>query len=199
MAEGVGMIEVKIGSGEAGLGALDFIASIVGSLAWPTAAIVIAFAFRKQISGLLNKIRRLQWGDTSVELADQLDKIETASQAIPVLQNEPPPPLPNDRFQQLLEISPSAAILDSWRGVEQMLRQNASDHLDNNNKFRSPAQIAKTLRDSESISSSIYEMIRDLQGIRNVAAHQREVSPTDAYRFNELAEKVTKALESNQQ
>jgi hypothetical protein len=188
------MLELKIVGGQDGLGWLDFIASIISSAAWPIAAVVITLTFRNQISQLLNKIRRLSWGGTSVELTEQLDKVEIASQTIPDLSNEPAPPLPNDRFQQLLEISPSAAILDSWRNVEQMLNQIASSRAYDERTFRSPSRIASGLCKDGDISGSVYEMIRDLQGIRNVAAHQREVSRTDAYRFNELAGKVTKAL-----
>tara|TARA_R110000751_G_scaffold71441_9_gene144877 strand:+ start:3179 stop:3790 length:612 start_codon:yes stop_codon:yes gene_type:complete len=178
-----------------GMGWLDFIASIIGSLAWPVAAVIIALAFRKHISGLFNKIRRFSWGDTSVELSEQLDKVETTSQAIPDSLNKPPSPLPNDRFQQLLEISPSAAILDSWRNVEQMLLKITPNRLNDNRTHRLPSLIAKHLLEDGTISGSVYEMISDLQRIRNVAAHQSEVSPTDAYRFNELVEKVTRALD----
>lgn len=188
------MLELKIGGGHDEMGVLEFIASIIGSVAWPIAAVIIALAFRKQIAGLLNKIRRFSWGDTSVELAEQLDKVETASQSIPVSDYNPGPPDPTDRFQSLLDISPSAAILDSWTAVERLLRDIGKQHNYDPGIATIPIQIARQLHRDKLISDSIFEMVRDLRGIRNAAAHERDVNPSDAYRFKELADKVTHAL-----
>jgi hypothetical protein len=188
------MIDVTISKGSEGMGWLDFIASIVGSMSWPIAAVVIAFAFRKQISSLLNKIRRLSWGDTSVELATQLDKVETASKSIPEIDGDVPAPLPDDRFQRLLEISPSAAILDSWASVDRRLRQIGAFRQIDMQRTPTIRSITDDLMRSGDISASIHNMIRALQKIRNTAAHEHEVSPTDAYRFYDLVETVSKAL-----
>ena len=40
-----------------GMSGLDFTASIVASLAWPVAAVIVAAIFHKQIAELLAKIR----------------------------------------------------------------------------------------------------------------------------------------------
>lgn len=189
------MLELKICGADEAMGWLDFIASIVSSVAWPIAAVVIALAFRKQISGLLNKIRRLSWGDTSVELAEKLDKVETVSQSIPILDHNPDPALPTDRFQRLLEISPAAAILDSWTNVEGLLRDIGNRRGYDSKLSSLPSEVAHRLQKENLISDSVYEMVRDLRGIRNEAAHKRDVTPTDAYRFYELVERVTKALD----
>ncbi|WP_295324855.1 hypothetical protein [uncultured Sphingopyxis sp.] len=188
------MIDVTISKGPEGMGWLEFIASVVSSVSWPIAIVVIAFAFRKQIASLLNKIRRLSWGDTSVELATQLDKVETASKAISEIDGGAPTPLPDDRFQRLLEISPSAAILDSWASVDRRLRQIGTFRQMDVRRLPTIRAIIDDLLRSGDISSSIHNMIRDLQKIRNTAAHEHEVSPTDAYRFYDLVETVSKAL-----
>lgn len=64
------------------MGTLDFVAAIVNSLAWPLAAVVIALSFRKKLEALIDKVRRLSWGDKSVELADRLEAVEEKAGAL---------------------------------------------------------------------------------------------------------------------
>jgi hypothetical protein len=190
------VVELGAEKGAAPMGLLDFIASLVGSLAWPVAAIIIALLFRRQLTGLLNKIRRLTWGDTAVDFADKLDKLENVSREAATEQPDAPVQhtLPDDRFQRLLEISPSAAILDAWGPVEQSLRHISKGRNYDPATLKSPFKTMKQLEADKLVSPTIYKMLRDLQNLRNAAAHQREVSPTDALRFRELAEQVLRAL-----
>jgi hypothetical protein len=179
------VVELKMGQAHDPMSWMDFVASLVGSLAWPLAAIIIALLFRMQIAGLLNKIRRLTWGDKALDFAGTLDKLETASRDVGPAEADATKPshLPDERFQNLLRISPSAAILDAWRPVEQTLRQVGARKDYDPRILQSPTQIMKKLTEEGAITTPVYEMLRDLQRLRNVAAHQREVHPTDALRF----------------
>lgn len=176
-----------------GMSGLEFTASAIGSLAWPVAAIIIAAIFHKQIAGLLAKIRKLNWGDASVELSEQLDRVEDKSRGVP---GDPAVDLtlPDVRFQQLIAISPSAAILDSWGTIERLLYQLGNDMNLGSNEMRNPIVIGNSLLHQQHITPAVFEMLRDLRGIRNAAAHQREVTTTDALRFYELADKAIRAL-----
>ena len=174
------------------MGWFEFISSLVGSLAWPLAAVAIALMFRSQIAALLAKVRKLSWGDSSVELAEQLDKVEDNSRAVePSLEAA----VPDQRFQQLLAISPSAAILDAWGTVERMLYQVGTDQNLEAKILTQPLRIMDSLARNETISPTIYEMLRDLRNVRNSAAHQQEVTVADAIRFHDLSEKVVRALD----
>lgn len=44
---------------------LTFIASIVGSMAWPASALLIAFLFRSQIKLLLERVSSVSVGDNT--------------------------------------------------------------------------------------------------------------------------------------
>jgi hypothetical protein len=72
-------IEVKLATAEKSMDWLQWSSSLVHSLAWPVAAVIIAFIFRDQISGLLSKIRKLSWGDKVVDFAEKLDELEAAT------------------------------------------------------------------------------------------------------------------------
>lgn len=182
-----------------GMGGLDFTASIVASLAWPVAAVLIAAIFHKQIAGLLAKIRKLNWGDASVELADQLDKAEDKARVLEAEAAIPPAvpeeqQAPDDRFDALLAISPSAAILDAWRPIERRLTELGKIHFGNEAKYSPPHMVAQKLAHTGVMVSSVVAMVNDLRKIRNDAAHSKEVSVTDALRFNQLALQVMSAL-----
>ena len=179
---------------------LQWSSSIVGSIAWPIAAVVIACIFRAQIAGLLAKIRKLSWGDKVVDFADTLDKIESVSQDVipPDVGVDAPSPLPDMRFQQLLSISPSAAILDAWRPIELRLRDIASKYeafAVSYPRALTTGHVIEKLYKGNIISSGVYETLRDLQRLRNAAAHEAEVTATDAIRFQAFADKVMRALE----
>lgn len=177
-----------------GMSGLEFAASAIGSLAWPVAAVIIAAIFHKQIASLFAKIRKLNWGDASVELSEQLDRVEDKSREI---SGDPAVDLtlPDVRFQQLIAISPSAAILDSWGTIERLLYQLGNDMKLAPKEMRSPIVIADNLLHQKRITPAAFEMLRDLRGIRNAAAHQQEVTTTDALRFYELADKAIRALD----
>lgn len=178
-----------------GMSGLEFTASAIGSLAWPVAAIIIGAIFHKQIADLLAKIRKVNWGDASVELSEQLDRVEDKSREVP---GDPAVDLtlPDVRLQQLIAISPSAAILDSWGMVERLLYQLGDDKSLSSKEMRNPLAIGHSLLRQKRITPAVFEMLRDLRGIRNAAAHHQDVTATDALRFYELADKAIRALNS---
>ena len=49
------MFELKIGVADKAMGWMDFVSSLVGSLAWPVAAVIMAAIFHKQIARLFDK------------------------------------------------------------------------------------------------------------------------------------------------
>lgn len=196
-AETPQVVQLVVGKSEKadeGMSGLEFTASAIGSLAWPVAAVIIAAIFHKQIAGLLAKVRKLNWGDASVELSEQLDRVEDKSREVP---GDPAVDLtiPDVRFRQLIAISPSAAILDSWGTIERLLYQLGNDMNLGPKEMRNPIVIGDNLLHQKRITPAVFEMLRDLRGIRNAAAHQQEVTTTDALRFYELADKAIRALD----
>ncbi len=179
------------------MGWLEWTASVIGSVAWPIAAVVIAAFFRSQIAGLLEKIRRLSWGDASVDFAEKLDEIESASREIDAgagAQLTIPPAIPDERFTKLLEISPSAAIMDAWGPIETKLRSMSAD-IQSSAQSYAPRQMMLMLLKRGIISPELHEILRDLSNLRNAAVHQREVTVTDAIRFRDFSLKAIAELD----
>lgn len=72
------------------MGTLQFIDSMTGRLAWPLAAVLLGFVFRRPLTELLDRVRRLKWGEKEAELAalaeatrDVEDAVEKASRPLP--------------------------------------------------------------------------------------------------------------------
>jgi hypothetical protein len=199
------VVQLAVGKPEKaddGMGGLEFTSSVIGSLAWPIAAVVIAIIFRAQIAGLLKRIRQASWGDTKVNFADELDKIENDAPSVnllpdaqivqQLLDNQPI----DDRFQALLAISPNAAIMDSWRGIEKSIHDLAVEHSlsENIDKMRVD-QLALGLKSKGHLTVKALKTISEMRNLRNRAAHNAEITVTDALRFDELARRMKKFLE----
>tara|TARA_B100000678_G_scaffold168994_1_gene141018 strand:+ start:437 stop:1009 length:573 start_codon:yes stop_codon:yes gene_type:complete len=179
---------------------LEFVASMTGSLAWPLAATIIAFAFRGQIKSVFNRLDEFGFGEWRLKLRRDLKEAEQVAEALP-----PPPQLPviefqtssrsdENRFEDLLMISPSAAILDSWRTIEDRLMAMAERlHLNDDR----PLPIHKVIEEigkNRLFPSSLVSLLHELRQIRNSAAHSSEVTPEDALRFKRLSDRVTPFL-----
>lgn len=212
------MLELKIGTADRGMGLLEFISSMTGSLAWPLALIMVAIVFRKHIGGLFKRIEEIGFGGATAKLSKELDKAEAIATTLPELaapeQESPstensalpaapsPPTLvdnleynplddPNYRFRSLLLLSPSAAVLEAWYPVENAIRQLAARHRVTGKPFRRnlPSMVNQLALDGE-IPPSVITMITELLRIRNLASHARDVSADDALRFKRLADDV---------
>ncbi len=198
------MLELKIGQAEDAMDWLTFLSSIVGSVAWPIAAFAIAFLFRAQIRKLIDRIKRLSMGDNSVDFGERLDEAE--AEAVTVLPSTAAPEqnaflVPDERTQQLIALSPAAAVLESWRVIERKTLKMAepvysglSRNRDGKRMFTFRGAV-KALFDDGMISSSTYALLLDLQQLRNAAAHTEDVSAADAIRFTTLSAEVLRFLD----
>lgn len=194
------MLELKVGAVDRGMDWLDWTSSVISSLAWPVAAIIIAGLFRSQITSLLAKIRKLSWGDAAVDFTERLDKIETVTQeaqaATPRASIDEPSceVLSESRFQQLLAISPEAAITWSWLPIERKLSDLASRYA--GDKLLRSRDRMNLLHSVGLISSSTLKLLHELQSLRNSAAHSadRNLSAADAVRFEALAQEAMRGL-----
>ena len=49
---------------------LQFIDSMTGRLAWPLAVLLIGLVFRRPLTEILDRVRRLKWGEKEAEFAE---------------------------------------------------------------------------------------------------------------------------------
>lgn len=193
------MIDLKVADAE-GMSWLQFWASVIRSVAWPAAASVIAFIFRGPIRGLLGKVRKLTWGDKSVDFAEKLDELEAAPLKQPAQRPDPAKRRLSpgeEEFERLLVISPAAAILHSWVPTEMLFQELTEDEGDElfPRKIRSTAQNIEVLLRKGLITDTIAHQARELLNLRNAAAHGASLTAADAYRFRSTTDTMIDAIE----
>jgi hypothetical protein len=177
---------------------LQFIASIVGSVAWPLAAIACVLFLRKEVVQLLRRLRRLKYGDAEAEFGEKLEELESEVSDIPE-----PASLPETvkRVQSHLsdagQFSNNSAVFIAWLEVESAILNLARD-ADVLRTNMSASIAAQRLLDREIIGDSVYRAVRELQQLRNIAVHptsMRLISNDEVDRFKKLAEKIAAWLE----
>ena len=94
----------------------------------------------------------------------------------------------HNKFAQLAASSPSTAVLNSWADVEFALRDLMNIHgINTISGRRSGFQMGMTLYKQKVLDRETMDVINELKNLRNDAAHGREVSLLDAFRFEDLA------------
>ena len=104
---------------------LQFIASIIDSLAWPGAILAAVILLRRPLSALLPLLRRLKYKDFEVEFDRKVRKLrEEAVAALPPLPKTVPSQIPEETaLIELVSVAPRAAVLESWLLVESAARR----------------------------------------------------------------------------
>jgi hypothetical protein len=175
-----------------GYGLIAAIVQSISSLAWPTALVAIVWLFRRRLEDLLPMLRA-KYKD--FEISFRLEQAEKEAAALPPLptsadSDSEPTPEERDRFEQIAEISPRAAIMELRRDLEEFLKGIAQQYnLDP--RPMSIASITRMLRSRELIDQHTSALLDDLRAVGNAAAHggnETQFSTEDARRFRLLAE-----------
>jgi hypothetical protein len=166
----------------------QFIASLVSSIAWPIAVVIIALLFREQFARLLmsRPLKRLKLGPGGAEFEFALEKAATRIEAeidapaLPPAEQQEPTIV--DGLRDVADKSPDAAIMASTARLERQLREllaGAGDQ-EGAESERGLIWVARRAKDKGLIGENIVGIIRDLAFLRNLAAHGHTESDTKA-------------------
>ncbi len=169
---------------------LTFIASIIKSVTWPLASIVIVILFRKQLSLLLKRMRKGKVGPAEFEFEQEIKEL-VEQVPIPL---QPTTPIPT---VSLATTNPRAAILEAWLNVE-----NSAHHLISSQESPFPGtvrNITYILRSLEKRGILNFEdvtLFNNLRSLRNQAVHDIDFNPSadSAIQFVQLANGLKEKL-----
>lgn len=186
----------------------EFIASLIGSLAWPTAVLVMAWMFRASLGRLLSgDIKRWKAGPAGVEveywekaIAEARQELaqDRASAPAEVAAAEVGPREFRHEMTELAAISPRSAVMESFRRVELQLRSLLELAGVEQVRPTGARMMAETALQHGLITAATVDAIRGMSTLRNLAAHGHDESGIDQVRaleFIDLAEAVLFALE----
>lgn len=189
------------------MSALEFVAALVDSLAWPVGAILLALIFRKSLGRVIESLSSLRYKDFSADFEKQLSEIEEAEQQLPprtVTSLEPSTEASKsleDEIEQVAAISPAAAIPLAWALVEHAL-QRAVQRLSASEEFaphNSALQNLRLLRHEHLIDEETSRVLDRMRTLRNIAVHDvrdHKIPPSQAVEFSQLARRMVSRLES---
>ncbi|MDQ6876528.1 MAG: hypothetical protein M3082_02280 [Candidatus Dormibacteraeota bacterium] len=189
----------------------QFAASVIGSVAWPTAVVLLVVLFRRSVRQLLTgDVKRWKAGPSGleVEFQESLSEIRQEVQKIPESGPEgPAAPAAsaegaNSLRQEMLEVakrSPRAAVLESFDRLEALLRERLeASGLETR---RLPTLGAPGLADLARLRGLIppetETAVNGLTVLRNLAAHDRDsdLSYQKAVEFIDLVVALLFAIE----
>lgn len=188
------MIKIQIGEEPVSdnlLEILGFISSILGSVAWPAAAVIIAIVFRPAIARILSSITKLDMWGVSAEIDKALSSAEVSAQQ----ENHNASPLDvytDPDAVAVLGLPPEAIVMMEWRKIEQLIVQIVSPEKDGLKTFTLMAQLGVLNR--KGVPPTILNIIRNLREIKSNVTHGNDINRGDAMRFYELSQQVLTAL-----
>ncbi|WP_255991629.1 hypothetical protein [Chitinolyticbacter albus] len=179
---------------------LTFIAELVKALAWPSCIVIAVLLFRQPLYDLIPLLKKLKYKELELEFAREVFELQReVAESIP---SEPTSmvasPSDSDRYFKLAALSPRAAILEVWLAVETASVRALSSlysvpPLDG---MRSAPDLGSSLKNSNLIDESQFNIFQRLRGLRNKAAHAEELalSEEDARHYVDLAMKLVAHL-----
>lgn len=162
------------------MGTLEFIASVVHSIAWPLALVVAILVFRRPLAERIRAIAKVSHGDTQVEF-DQAARDVKASLAF--TQVEPA----SSRFvAEMAAQLPEriGRIVRAWADIENWLREKVPAEGVDPSALSAPALIEAALRRGV-VTVDQAQTLRGLLAMRNLAVHGR-TADIDEGRANEF-------------
>lgn len=180
---------------------MEHLISLIVGIAWPVAAVWIAYLFRGELKALLSRVSHLKYKELEAKFEKGLVEAEADARLVAqVLPPALPPPETMSKLDQLrriAEVSPRAAIMESWVLIETAASQAgliSGTVIPRTN----PKMIVEYLARSGKLPESSIPLIEKLRHLRNQAAHLPEfvLTQEEAERYLELAVKSSEVISS---
>jgi hypothetical protein len=180
----------------------DFIASLVGSLAWPAAVVVIAFMFRRSIRQLLRgHLSRLKAGPFEADFDLIASQVQAQVDQPTIVQGKPTAGKSRmiGELRERTAKSPEAAVIEGYGEVERELATVIAQagESQNGDMPRSAAGLARLAASKGIIRPETVNAVEGLTVLRNLAAHRGDVTEEKAEEYLTLVEAVIFAIRQN--
>lgn len=185
---------------------LEAIAALVAALFWPGVALTALFLFKREIRGLLGRIRRGVIMGQEIEL-DELDRSVAAaeSEVAALPRSEPDEPESQtvedeDAIRQVLNEatrSPKAALLVLASEIERETRELvAAFGLSDNKRYVPVRQAVQMLQRSDAIPEHLLRSVDQFWNVRNRLVHGRDATVDDTLRAIDSGVTILRALQA---
>src|SRR3989442_646183 len=160
---------------------LQFLSSVVGSLAWPAIVLALVVLLRAPVTRVLLTLTRLKYKALELDFGRELKQLEEQAKAIEVKPQQPKalPPAPKGSAQLLEEAArlaqdfPEPAVAVGWQAVEDELMSAAmrlaisSDYPPYNSALKN----VQLLKEQNAIDEGTFDLLNRMRNLRNMAVH----------------------------
>ncbi len=176
---------------------MENLIKLLDVVVWPSVSLFVIFVLRKPLKALLPFVENIKYKDFEVKFRKELDQVkEEAQEAGIEIQTEIGE---KTEIYKLIEVSPISAILESWKELEVSARKKVEELAPRDTQFRNLLQRPSAyLEYTGALIPSTARTVRDLQSLRNQAAHSTELKLTkeDAIEYVSLSKGILKQIEA---
>lgn len=174
---------------------LEFIASLVSSLAWPASLVIVVLVLRKHLPGLLSALKKVKVSGLELELERTRIDVQEALSAQQTPAGETEHELPAVDSKQVVGDA-AIAILASYAVLEDDLRKRLRDAGVDTPERSSATQMAAVGAREGLFAESAVEAVKGVSVMRNLVAHGRadRVTTQEAEEYAALVDATLFAL-----
>ena len=184
---------------------LTFVVELAKALGWPIAVVTMLLVLRRPLRGLIPLLTKLKYKDLELEFGERIEEAKQEAAALPKSPDQKEGAIATtESIARLAELSPRAAVLESWRTVEEELTdighrlsgpEEIVSGLGPMRRIR-PNEVLRSLEREKRADPNMISLLRHLQHLRNEAAHapQFALSEEAALDYGALAERVRQEL-----
>jgi hypothetical protein len=176
---------------------MDALVAIINSLAWPVTVLIIIFMLRKHLRLVLPYVEKVKFKDFEVNfrkgLEDAKADAEEGGVKLKASKEE------KEEILRLVEISPSSAVIESWKEIEIAARNKVTQLVKEEEKLtKAKRRPLSHLELTGALIPSTARAIRDLQSLRNQAAHAEnvQISKENALEYVGLAKAIANQIDA---
>jgi hypothetical protein len=164
---------------------LEFVAAIIGSLAWPAALFGVIALFRGKVVELIPYIGKLKYKEFELEFRETMRELGAEAEALEDADTELQLGEPDaaDQLYGLAELSPRAAILEAWLNVEAhaaMALRSRKVETDHEIRKLAPLRLARLIESTNALNDEELTIFHKLRELRNRAVHLGDPALTAA-------------------
>lgn len=175
----------------------ESILNLLVGIAWPVAAVVIAYHFKLELAALLARLKSVKAGVAEAEfergVVEAVQAAEVDQGTVPIADADP--------LRSTVKLDPRGTILSEWLKVEQAVFELAEKKglgTQTSRPSRNVLGAIKAIQSAGVLDSNLVGLFHDLRALRNAAAHRYEFSPEPSavVQYAELARALTSEINS---
>jgi len=169
---------------------MEHFISLIDVLAWPATVLIVIWLARNPLKRLLPNVENVRYKEFEISFRKQLEQVKEdvgAEQAnTEIIAN-------NSEIEKLLEISPAAAVIESWKKIERVAISKVNKLAPKDSKFKSiERRPIDYLEYTGALIPSTMRAVREMRSLRNQAAHSERdvISKETAKEYHSLASAI---------